>query len=270
MNNKYYVYLYKRKDNNNVFYIGKGCNNRDISIAGHNQYCRNIANKYGCIIERIYENLTEKEALELEEKTINHYITNLGYSIALDNDSELRNRNNDKFLCNHTLGGDGSKGSHRMSDKERKKRSDKWKGNNNIAKRADVREKISQYAKQYNNYAQPKVIEKISKKRSETLNKPEVKEKRSKFYKEFYKTEKGKESIRKANQTKKMKGYKPYNAKKIYCLETNKIYDSYTDFQNVHGINRHKLKKLFEEQQGEYIEVMDKTNNLTLHIKISI
>lgn len=267
---KYYVYIYKRKDNGNVFYIGKGCNNRDICIAGHNNYCRNIAKKYGCVVERIYENLTEQQALNLEEQTIKHYVYDLGYSIALDNDFELRDRSNEKFLCNHTLGGEGANGSHRMSDEEKEKRRNKWLGDNNIAKRDDVREKLSKHAKENNSYAIPEVIKRMAEKRKITLNKPEVKAERSKKYKEFYKTERGKLAIEKAKETREKKHYSVHNAKKLYCLETNKIYNSFTEFQNIHGVDRHKIKKLFSENiNTEYIEVIDKSNK-SLHIKISV
>lgn len=268
--NDYYVYVYKRKDNGNIFYIGKGRCNRDITIAGHNAYCQNVAKKYGCIIERIHQNLTEQQALDLEEQTINYYVNTLGYSIALTNDFELRDRTNEKFLCNHTLGGEGAHGSHRMSDKEKEKRRNKMLGDNNIAKREDVRKKLSQHAKENNSFAIPEVIEKISKKRKITLNKPEIKEKRSKKYKEFYQTERGKLAIEKARKTRKEKHYSAYNAKKIYCLETNTTYNSLTEFQNIHGVDRHKIKKMFDSNiNAEYIEVIDNTNS-PLHIKISV
>ena len=267
--NNYYVYVYKRKDNGNIFYIGKGHGDRDKTISGHNTYCRRIANKYGCIVERIYENLTEQQALDLEEQTIKYYVYNLGYSIALTNDFELRDRSNEKFLCNHTLGGEGSNGSHRMSDEEKEKRRQKFLGDNNIAKRKDVRKKLSQHAKENNSFAIPSVIEKIAKKNKERLNRPEIKKKRSEYYKEFYKTERGKLAIENAKKTKKEKHYSAHNAKKLYCLETNRIYNSLTEFQNIHGVDRHKIKKLFDENNAEYIEVIDKSNS-SLHIKISV
>ena len=110
----------------------------------------------------------------------------------------------------------------------------------------------------------------ISEKRKATLNKPEIKAERSRKYKEFYKTERGKIAIEKAKETKKNKHYSAHNAKKLYCLENNKVYNSLTEFQNIHGVDRHKIKKLFSENNNaEYIEVIDKSN-LSLHIKISV
>ena len=149
--------------------------------ATHSASCNNIANKYGCVIERIYDNLSEQEALDLEEKTIKYYVYELGYSIALTKDFELRDRSNEKFLCNHTLGGEGIKGSHRMSDEEKEKRRNKMLGNNNIAKRKEVREKLSKHAKENNSFAIPEVVELIVKKQKERLNNPKVKKQRSRI-----------------------------------------------------------------------------------------
>ena len=270
MENNYYVYLYKRKDNGNVFYIGKGKGRRDKDINSHNKFCKNVANKYGYIIERIKENLSEQEALNLEIQTIDYYINVLGYSIALNYGDEARDRNNNKFLCNHTLGGDSPSGHHRMSLKERQKRSNNWLGDKNIAKRKDVREKLSKHAKENNSFAKPEVIEKITQKNIERLNNPRVKQQRSEFYKAFYKTERGKMAIEKARKTKKVKNLSTHNSIRLYCIETNKIYDSLTKFQKEHGIDRHKIHKLFKETNNEYIEVTDKYNSSILHIKISV
>ena len=104
----------------------------------------------------------------------------------------------------------------------------------------------------------------------ERLNDPKVKQQRSKFYKAFYKTEQGKKAIEKARKTKKDKNLSTHNSIKLYCIETNKVYDSLTKFQKEHGIDRHKIHKLFKETNNEYIEVIDKYNSSLLHIKISV
>ena len=61
-NKQHYIYVYIRKDTNDVCYIGKGVNKRDKKITQHNTYCQRIAQKYGIKIQRIKEHLTKEEA----------------------------------------------------------------------------------------------------------------------------------------------------------------------------------------------------------------
>ena len=98
----------------------------------------------------------------------------------------------------------------------------------------------------------------MSRKQSREVAENKIKQKKEKKAK--------KEKLKK---TKKEKHYSAHNAKKLYCLETNRIYNSLTEFQNIHGVDRHKIKKLFDENNAEYIEVIDKSNS-SLHIKISV
>ena len=49
--NKFYIYAWFYKDTNEVFYIGKGCNNRWIDVVHHrNQYFKNIIKKKKIIL----------------------------------------------------------------------------------------------------------------------------------------------------------------------------------------------------------------------------
>ena len=62
------VYLHKRKDTNEIFYVGKGKNYlRAYSKHGRNKYWENIVNKYGYDIEIIYENISNEESILLEK-----------------------------------------------------------------------------------------------------------------------------------------------------------------------------------------------------------
>ena len=255
--NKYYVYLYRRKDNNDVFYVGKGCGNRCKNINDHNQYCQNISNKYGFIIEKIKENISEEEALQLEKDTISYYINDLGYSIALEN---KRNRNSEHFLCNHTLGGEGNYGCRRMSDEEREKRRQNLLGDKNIAKRPEVREKLSKHARENNSFCLEEVKQKL--KENNRMKNEENRIKQSKKLKEFYQTEKGKKRIEEISI--EHRGKKPHNSIKIYCLEDNKEYGSLSDFEKQYKIDRHKISKLLKESENNIIEI--KTSSGCLHI----
>lgn len=66
---KYYVYAYLRADRHSPYYVGKGCGWRLIKQEGR----RASVPKDRSRIQKIAENLTEQEALELEEKLILFY-----------------------------------------------------------------------------------------------------------------------------------------------------------------------------------------------------
>ena len=71
--NHFYVYLHKRKDTNEVFYVGKGAKNRAYSTSNRNKYWHNIVNKAGYTVEIISKNLNEKIAYQFEEVLITFY-----------------------------------------------------------------------------------------------------------------------------------------------------------------------------------------------------
>lgn len=73
--NVYYVYMYYFKSTGEVFYIGKGKNDRYKSMVHRNQLFLNILNKYSEDVDvKFYKtDLTEKESLELERKLIDEF-----------------------------------------------------------------------------------------------------------------------------------------------------------------------------------------------------
>lgn len=81
----FYVYAHIRLDTNKVFYVGKGKGKRAFSKSSRNKYWHNITRKTKYSVEIIATNLTEKDAFDLEQKTI--------MNIGMDN------------LCNMTVGG---------------------------------------------------------------------------------------------------------------------------------------------------------------------
>ena len=85
--NNFYVYLHKRKDTNEVFYIGKGRNKRAYSKSGRSKDWQSIVNHYGYSIELYKDNLSEDTAFSIEKSLIAQY--------GLDN------------LTNKTYGGEG-------------------------------------------------------------------------------------------------------------------------------------------------------------------
>lgn len=73
---KYYVYVWIRKDKNEVFYVGKGSKNRYKDMTMRNRYFLNVVNKVGMDnieIKIIEDNMSEKQAFEKEIYYIDFY-----------------------------------------------------------------------------------------------------------------------------------------------------------------------------------------------------
>jgi hypothetical protein len=93
--NDYYVYLHRRNDTNDVFYIGKGRGYRSRTKDNRNKWWLAIVAKHGYTVEYVEKGLTEYDAYNLEVETIKFY-RECGYK-----------------LCNLTDGGEGGSGSVR-------------------------------------------------------------------------------------------------------------------------------------------------------------
>lgn len=113
--NSYYVYFHLLNDTDNIndiFYVGKGVGDRSLSTRSRNAYWHNKVNKNkGYFVKHVFENLTEKEALDLEI----FYISIFGQW----HDGGL--------LVNMTEGGDGAKG-NKLTIEQRNKISVALKG----------------------------------------------------------------------------------------------------------------------------------------------
>lgn len=70
MNNIFYIYIHRRKTDNEIFYVGKGKEKRASAKDRRNKYWRNTVNKYGYFIEIAYNNLSENNAFDLEKEAI--------------------------------------------------------------------------------------------------------------------------------------------------------------------------------------------------------
>lgn len=124
---KYYIYGYIRLDTNSYFYIGKGSHDRWKCTYDRSEHFKNILNKVDCVVEIIYDNLTEKEAYELESSLIEDLVFNEGYSLEV---KDFKRENNETHLVNQTWGGEGASGrTYIPSEETRQKMHDKYKGN---------------------------------------------------------------------------------------------------------------------------------------------
>jgi hypothetical protein len=64
--NKYYIYEYTRLDTGEVFYVGKGSENRYLSLRGRNHKFINVISSIEYKVEKVLEGLTEEDAYEAE------------------------------------------------------------------------------------------------------------------------------------------------------------------------------------------------------------
>ncbi len=91
--NKYYVYIHRRNDTNDVFYVGKGNGRRANSKHRRSDWWNSIVAKAGGFtVEFAEKEMSEESAFDLEIELIKFYREN-GYT-----------------LCNHTDGGEGPSG----------------------------------------------------------------------------------------------------------------------------------------------------------------
>lgn len=89
----HYVYIHRKSSDGSPFYVGKGSGKRAwFSKAGRSRYWNNVASKHGVTVEIYKDNLSERDALELEVILI----------------KELRDKG--ESLVNLTDGGDGVNG----------------------------------------------------------------------------------------------------------------------------------------------------------------
>ena len=80
---KYYTYIHRRNDTNQVFYVGKGRNRRAWLKSSRNRQWKFIVDKHGYTVEIVAHWNIEQEALDHEKfliqcfKDLNHPITNV-------------------------------------------------------------------------------------------------------------------------------------------------------------------------------------------------
>lgn len=111
----FYVYEWYYVNTEIIFYVGQGTNGRykDISNYQRNKFFNNVVNmqKNNIASRKIYDKLDKKEALELENKTINELL-NDGYKLIsstsyYEYDSNIDfDTSNEKILMNILNGGE--------------------------------------------------------------------------------------------------------------------------------------------------------------------
>lgn len=71
--NKFYVYLHRRKTDGSVFYVGKGSGNRHSVVFGRNRHWHNVVSKHGYTSEIVMTFSNEACAFSLEVALIKFY-----------------------------------------------------------------------------------------------------------------------------------------------------------------------------------------------------
>ena len=106
----FYVYIHRKATDNSVFYIGKGCKYRayEVHKSKRSLHWIRVYQKHGRTVEIVQDNLTEKEALDLEVKLISQY--------GIEN------------LCNHSSGGESGGSGRVWTEESIKKLSESRKG----------------------------------------------------------------------------------------------------------------------------------------------
>jgi hypothetical protein len=145
------VYLHRRKDNNEVFYVGIGTSPKRAYELKHsrNIYWKNVVNKYGHIIEITHTDINWEEACCIERYLISFWKEN----------SKIE-------LCNFNEGGEGNKG-YKFTKEQIEKVKSRYT--------PDVRLKHSQTLKIAMN--KPDVKIKQSQSKMIAMNRPDVKNK---------------------------------------------------------------------------------------------
>lgn len=69
----FYVYLHRKADTSEIFYVGKGRGKRAGRRTGRNQHWKNVVNRHGFTVEKIFTNLTEDQTFNYEKFLISHF-----------------------------------------------------------------------------------------------------------------------------------------------------------------------------------------------------
>ncbi len=137
----FYIYKWFRKDNNEIFYIGKGHKNRYKDINHRNQIFKEYLDKYDCDVEIV-------EYFENEEK-------------AFQKEKELITKYKKIQQCKANLDDGGKGGCHFVWTKEMKEYQSKY----NPMKRPEQRERMSKE----NPMKNPEVAKKVALKNSKAV-----------------------------------------------------------------------------------------------------
>lgn len=208
MNDKI-VYRHRRLDTNEVFYVGMGSIKRaheGVSSGKRSKEWKNIVNKHGYIVEVVMENITQEDAIELEELMIKEY---------------GRKDKGLGLLVNYTDGGEGGGHGRMISDKQKEAISKSQKG----IKKIQTQARIEAQKKKSEEMTGSKLPDWWSKKISTAL--------KGRVF-----TDEWKENISKS----RIGGDNP-SAKKVINTETKQVWNSAAECADENKIHRNTLRR---------------------------
>ena len=191
MRSDFYVYVHRKADSGEVFYVGKGTGERAWMDrkSDHNQYWRRLVAKYGRTVEIVLDGLTEALAHELEREMIAYY-------------------GRDK-LCNLTDGGEGVAG----HDWSQERRANASRAQAKRFERDGERRRLADLAAI--RFSDPAYRQKWKERQKATMNRPEVVEK--------MRLGQQQSAHRKKGSTGRFMSHKE---RRILCVETGVIFES--------------------------------------------
>lgn len=166
----FYVYEWFIKETNEVFYIGKGINNRYKDLRRRNNYFNNIYKKYNCDVRIVKYFDKEEDAFEYEKTLINYY------------------KQKNQAKANFHIGGSGGNTLKHMPEDLKEKYIQKMrKINKKRCNNYDFKNNTSTRMKQL--YSNPEEREKQSKLLKEVWKNEELRKKHSETIKKSYTSE---------------------------------------------------------------------------------
>ena len=258
----FYVYGYIRLDTNTYFYIGKGKDNRYLRLDNRKAHFMNILNKVDCVVEILYDNLTEEQAFQLEVDTIYDLVFNEGYSIDIKGFDKC-----EKHLVNCTWGGEGTCG---LVIKQAQYTINKRVEKNTGQIRTKEQKETMSLARKKRFQEHPDELEKLKKCRIGYKTSEETKKKLSEKKKGIKQSEKQKKAVMEGKakmtdeQITQWKYRKSYaTGTHIKCIELGKEFPSINNavkyIKSTYNIlfNKHSLSKCLKKEfkQNWYGEI---------------
>lgn len=255
-----YIYIHKRLDTNEIFYVGRGTVSKRASGRCHtntysrayvkhvsNQHWIRIIEKVDWIVEIIEDYLTWEESLDLEKKYIKQY---------------GRKDLNEGTLVNFTDGGEGSYGliPSKLSIETQRKR---MSTENNPMKQQHNKEKMSKIMKENNPMFNPDIVKRASETKKKYWSENPKKHPRKGIPREDLrlrnlnnnpiKNPEVIEKIRQAALLRNNKGGNNPSAKKVKYVDSGKEYPSISECQKDLNIGHTTIYRYLKNGKVIYI-----------------